>query len=202
VDLSISETATALHKSERQVRYLIQEGKLAAKKKDGRWVIDSAKLPLGEAQRRILGESAAALSTAVAEAVAPPVEAMKKAAAPRFSVRDLRAFKSAEPVFRDVVLKLGDADPACLLLRDALDLLSQGCHSFHPREKVERYAAARERTATAVTRLLLGGAPGDSVRESLASRLEQSVLPDLSGLIRSTERAGRRDRFERFGAGR
>ncbi len=39
--LSLAETATVLGKSQRQVRYMIQNGKLEAAKRGGRWQIES-----------------------------------------------------------------------------------------------------------------------------------------------------------------
>ena len=44
MQLTLSEAAAVLGKSERQVRYLISQGKLGASKSAGRWVIDSGKL--------------------------------------------------------------------------------------------------------------------------------------------------------------
>lgn len=50
MDLSLAEAAAHLGKSPRQVRYLIKQGKLRARKRGSAWVIDSTDLPRSEAQ--------------------------------------------------------------------------------------------------------------------------------------------------------
>jgi excisionase family DNA binding protein len=44
--LSLAEAATVLGKSERQVRYMINNGRLKAVKIGGSWVVESSDLPL------------------------------------------------------------------------------------------------------------------------------------------------------------
>ncbi len=51
--LSLSEAARLLNQSERQVRYLIRQGKLRARKADGRWIIRREDLPLSEGQEKV-----------------------------------------------------------------------------------------------------------------------------------------------------
>jgi excisionase family DNA binding protein len=52
--LSLSEAATVLGKSERQIRYLIKSGHLTASKEGGQWRVTD--LLLTEGQRRSLAE--------------------------------------------------------------------------------------------------------------------------------------------------
>ncbi len=52
--LTIRQASDTLGKSQRQIRYLIQQGELEAEKKEGRWRIDSRSLPLSEGQRAAL----------------------------------------------------------------------------------------------------------------------------------------------------
>ena len=44
--LSLSQAAEQLGKTRRQIRYMIQEGRLEASKEGGRWSVDSGALPL------------------------------------------------------------------------------------------------------------------------------------------------------------
>ena len=197
--LSLNEAATLLGKSPRQVRYLIQQGRLNARKEGAEWRIEAADLPLTDAQRRAVTSRTEAVKKAMEGALAPAAAASEKAGKRRFSVRDLRAFQAGEPIYRDVAEALGSDDPAALRLREALDLLCQGCHSYRRRDKAALYSSARSRAASAVTELLLCGPASDERRRALADRVEQAFLSDLSGLIRLTERASLRDRFDRFG---
>lgn len=196
MDLSIPEAATLLGKSERQIRYMIKQETLKAKKVGGRWMIESEDLPINEGQRRAAESKLHRVREAV-DQVLEPVAAAERATGPRrFSVRDLRAFKEGEAVLRQVVDKLGWENEAAQKLRLALRSLAQGCHAYHPPEKLARYTNAREQAASAVVDLLLG-----EDGEALSDRLEQDFLSALGGLIRSTERSGRRRRFDDFGRG-
>lgn len=47
----MSQAADEFGKTRRQIRYMIQEGRLAARKEGGRWVVDSEALPLEAPQR-------------------------------------------------------------------------------------------------------------------------------------------------------
>ncbi len=185
--LTITEAAAALGWTRRQVRYAIQQGRLPAQKAGGRWRIDPADLPLTDAQRRGLTSRSTTVRQAVEDALAPGESAAAKAGKRRYSVRDLRAFSVGAPILRDAEARLGVADPAVAALREALDLLVRGCHTFRRADKAERYAAARERAAGAVASLLLDGPEEDTDRQTLADRLEQELLPEVSGLVRAAE---------------
>ncbi len=50
--LSLSQAAECLGKTRRQIRYMIQQGHLDARKEGGRWVVDSEHLPLSDAQQQ------------------------------------------------------------------------------------------------------------------------------------------------------
>ncbi len=51
MEMTLAQVAAALGKSSHQVRYLIRHGKLRARKRQNRWVIESVDLPLSDAQR-------------------------------------------------------------------------------------------------------------------------------------------------------
>jgi hypothetical protein len=199
--LSLAEAATALGKSERQVRYLIKTGRLSAAKQGGQWAIDSADLPLTEAQRQRLAERLRGAREAFDKGLDPATKAVAAGDARRqFSVTDLAAFRVAMDIYRDLKKDLGKEDPACLHLGAALVQMACGCHSFQPTDKVGRFTAARELAATAVAELLLAAEEGDRPGRSLAERLEQELIPKLGGLVAAYEKKNRRSRFDQVGS--
>jgi hypothetical protein len=200
VQLTLSEAASLLGKSERQVRYLIQHGELEARKVAGRWVVSSEALPAPE--RRAGAASSSGGRDPKHEVKQRLRQAAETPPARRYSVRDLRAFQAAEPIYRELCTRLGAEDAVTARLRQALDLLARGCHTYQSGRKVELYEQAREQVASAVTDLLLDGPEQDETRASLADRLEAALLPQLAGLIRSSEQRRRRAPFAAFGAAR
>ena len=200
--LTIAEAAAALGWTERQVRYAIKQDRIEAVKRGGRWSIAPEALPQSDASRRASADRAEAVCQAAEEALAPVAAAADKAGSRRYSMRDVRAFAAGEPIWRGAVERLSPDDPGVLALRDSLDLLARGCHTYRPSEKAERYSAARERAASAAAGLILDGPRDDPDRLALADRIEQEYLPDVSSLIRLMERSARRSRFHGFGGGR
>ena len=72
--LTIKQAASQLGMTVRQVRYMIQQGKLAARKIQGRWIIDSGDLPTSD-QRVAAGDrKARQLRGLVDDALAVPQE--------------------------------------------------------------------------------------------------------------------------------
>lgn len=88
MELSLSEAARLLGKSERQVRYLLRSGKIQGRKgSNGRWEIRRKDLPLSAGQERAQHhktERAAQL----AEEILRPSDSKKS-----HSVRELRAYR-------------------------------------------------------------------------------------------------------------
>ena len=112
--LTLEQAAARLGKSVRQTRYLIKIGRLPAKKFAGVWVVDSADLPLSAGQVEALDRRERQLRSAVEEALEIPEKSDR---APRYSVRDLKAFQIALPLFRSGVERLGAEHPAVAALR-------------------------------------------------------------------------------------
>jgi hypothetical protein len=102
--LTIAEAATRLGKSPRQVRYLIQTNRLTAQKFAGAWVVESENLPLSEGQVQALNRRERELRSAVEHALDLPAGGER---APRYSVRDLKAFQLALPIHRTATERLG-----------------------------------------------------------------------------------------------
>ena len=186
MELSLAEAARLLGKSDRQVRYLIRCGRLAARKLDGRWRIKRQDLPLSEGQRRAEEHKKERAARIALEVLQPAGE---QAPGKRFSVQELRAYREGAPLYRDLVARFGHRPPPVVFLREALMLLACGCHEFHARKKAELYARSREQLSRTTMALLLENeqASGAAVRP-----FEQSILPAIGGLIRQAERRGRK----------
>lgn len=178
--LTLQQTATTLGKSVRQVRYLIQQGRLPAQKVGGRWVVESSALEgaapgMAERAQRRTGQ----LRAAIDEALTP-----KESGRP-YSLRDLKAFQLSEPLYRCLCQELGSGHAAATHLKTALEHLAQGCHRYGREEKTAAYRAARDAASLAVLELLLdAGGP----HEALVSSVEGDLMPALAGLLRRTER--------------
>ncbi len=192
--LSIRETATVLGKSERQVRYMIQQGGLKAVKHGSRWRIDADHLPLDEAQRRALARRIDSARQAFEKGLAPAEKAVGERRK-TYTLNNLVAFGTGAEIYREMLSSLGFGDVACGRLHEALMLVSRGFHSFHPKEKAACYCAARCAAATAVGELLLRAA--DGVEHGWARRLEEELIPKIAGLVAANEKRSRRHRFGR-----
>lgn len=210
MNLSLTETAIVLGKTPRQVRYLIKNGTLKAKKEKGCWVIDNGDLPLSQAQRQAIARRAETAQNAMAEATAP----LKKAAAFEpvvpvteiptaetvtgdrekkvYSVTDLKAFTLGAEIFRELEAYLGRENTARFSLFDALKKLCRGCHAYQPPQKEARFTEAREAAADAVAILFLEGEAADPQRTLLASRIETELIPKLAALAAGQEKRARK----------
>ena len=181
--LSLSEAADRLGKTQRQIRYLIQQGRLPARKDGGRWAIDSADLPQSEAHGEAVARQAAGLRDAVDRALGPR-------AMVRHSLRDLKAVGAAVPLYRQATELLGSDSIVATELRTCLDQLAIGYHRWGPSEKRDAYRAARDSAARAGAALLLADEPGAT---ELLDAIEQGLMPAIAGLLRRTERCRDRD---------
>ena len=182
MQLTLEEAARRLGKSTRQVRYLIQQERLKARKFAGRWVIDSEDLPLSPGQRQAVERRERELRTAVDEALGLPAGDDRK---PRYSIRDLKAFQIAAPLYHRAETQLGAEHPATAALRQVLGELTRGCHRFDRSEKAAAYRQARDAASLAVCELVLaGGAEADH----LVQAIEQELMAAFAGLLRRLER--------------
>lgn len=180
--LSLKETAKRLGKSPRQVRYMIQEEKLAAKKIGNRWVIDSDDLPFSDGQKEALDRRERQLRSAVEDGLG--LDESKR----RYSIRDLKAFQVALPIYQKGSERLTDDHPATQALRQVLEHLSRGCHRFERSAKIEAYREARDAASLAVCEMLILGDGTDD----LVTAIEQDLMAALAGLLRRLEGRGKR----------
>jgi hypothetical protein len=185
MQLSLEQVATRLGKSQRQVLYMIRQNRLVATKIAGRWFIDTDDLPLSENQRRSSERKQRQFRAAVEEALDITDEDMK----PRYSVRDLKAFQIALPLYRKTCAELTASHPAAQALRRVLEHLCRGCHRFERTEKAESYRAARDEASLVVCELVLADSQS---ADTLIQALEQDLMAALAGLMRRVD--GRRRR--------
>lgn len=184
MDLSLAEAARLLGKSDRQVRYLVKQEQLPARKVAGQWRIRREDLPLSPGQERAEAVKRERAARIALEVLQPDGEEVSKR---RFSVRELRTVRHGAPLYRSLRESLGPEHPAVTALGEALMLVACGCHTFHAREKVAFYGRAREELSRATMALLLED--GEACLAAV-EQLEEQLLPTLGGLIRNAERRG------------
>jgi hypothetical protein len=185
MQLTLEQTATRLGKSKRQVLYMIQKGRLQAQKIAGRWWIESHHLPRSDAQQHSYDRKQRQLRAAVEEALEIDPEAARSR---RYSVRDLKAFQIALPLYHQALETFGAEHPATRCLKGVLEQLTRGCHRFDRSDKSEAYRAARDQASLAVCELVLAGS---EVADQLIHALEQDLMAALAGLMRRVDRRRR-----------
>jgi len=146
--LSLSQAAERLGKTRRQIRYMIQQGRLDARKDGGRWTVDSEQLPLNEEQLA----SRLRQETRLRDAVDTALDTRRKG---RYRLRDLKVTAVGIPLYQQCLGLLGPDCVAVSELRLALDYLAIGYHRYSPTDKREAYRAARDAAARAAMALLL-----------------------------------------------
>lgn len=181
MQLTIRQTADRLGKSERQVRYMIQQGSLPARKDGGRWVIDASDVTVSPGQKQAAERRDDRLRAAVEDALELSARPSKR----RFSLQDLRAFKVGAAVYRDALTSLGEAHPAVTALHRGLEHLARGCHRFERNEKVHAYRLARDDASLAACALALGEHPQAA---ALLERVEQELMGAMAGLLQRVDR--------------
>jgi uncharacterized membrane protein YccC len=145
-------------------------------------VVDSDALPLSTGQRAAVERRERQLRAAVEEGLGLRDTPERP---PRYSVRDLRAFQVALPLYRRAAQALAPDHPATTALREVLQLLTRGCHRFERGAKAEAYREARDAASRAVCELLLDA--GEATDE-LVSAIEQDLMASLAGLLKRLER--------------
>lgn len=183
MDLSLSEAARLLGKTDRQMRYLVCSGEIPARKDKGRWRIHRDDLPLGEGQERAQRQKDERAARLAEEILRPAAKGSKKG----FSVREIRAYREGAPIYRQIVAEVGAEHPSVVLLREAFMLLACGYHEFEGDKKALLYAEARHQASRAAMVLLLDG---EEKYGELVGQLETILLPAVGGLIHQAEKRG------------
>ena len=182
--LTVQQAAAQLGKTVRQVRYMIQQGSLPAKKVRGRLMIDSGDLPKSEGRKAAEERKQRQLRGLVDDALELPAKLPR-----RYSVLDLKAFQICLPLFRRAEADLGAEHPATAELRRVLELLAQGCHRYERRAKAAAYGEARDAASLAVCELVLDGSEAAA---EIRDAVEQDLMASFAGLLRRAEGRGRR----------
>lgn len=172
MQLSIAEAAALLGKSVRQVRYMIDMGRIPARKVGGRWVIRKDALPRSVGQRKAQERRRERLRDAVDDALESPRRTPKK----RFSFRDLRAVQLMLPIYEGT-RELGEDHPSTLALRMSLEHLCRGCHRYQRGDKAQAYRAGRDEASRAACALALCDT---GPAHDLLTRIEDEVMPALA----------------------
>ncbi len=188
MQLSLTEAATLLGRTERQIRSMIEDGRIVATKSRGKWQIDRDSLALITAQGDSPEVGMEDEELDFDEIESPPMAGDRRKT---WSVTDLDAFRLGVEILHD--LRSIEAPRALELLDQCLEVLGCGCHDFNPRSKRVRFAEARDAAARAAVRLIADG-DGDALHESLARRIETDLIPRLGGLVASQDRRTRRGR--------
>ncbi len=184
MQLTLEEAATKLGKSVRQIRYLVKEGRLSAKKVAGRWFVELEDAPKTHSQRGVEQRKQERLRAVVDDALE-----LKPSDTQRYSVMDLKAFQLGLPLYRQADELLGEQHRATQALRQALEHLARGCHRYDKDEKAAAYRTARDSASLAVCELLITG----GVASSLVRSIEQELMAALAGLLRRLDRIGKRE---------
>jgi len=93
MELTLEQAAVSLGKTRRQVRYLIQQGRLPARKTGGRWYVESAALQQDPAAAHRAQGRDAQLQSAIEEALRPAATRRS------YSLQDLKAFQVLLPLY-------------------------------------------------------------------------------------------------------
>jgi excisionase family DNA binding protein len=183
MDLSLEQAAQILGKTRRQLVYMIEQGKLAAKKSGGRWVIERAALAADENAAQRTAQQQARFKAVVEEALIPGQPR-------RYSLRDLKAVQIAAPVYHLLAGSGSGLEKAAAHMRLCLDQLALGCHRYDRGEKTAAYRSARDAASLAAVELMLCATAGNSPipLESILEKIEQELMPALAGLLRRSER--------------
>ncbi len=182
MDLSLREAATLLGRRPRTVRAQLARGELKGRKRDGKWLIRRADLPLTEAQRRTLTRKIVSLHDAVDAAIPEAVRDRVGAV----GLAQLDVFRLGRDV-RGEMTASGEGSAASDALGAALIAIGEGHHQFDPATKRAAFINARAHLSRVVVELLLGDPPPEAPEARWAAAIEAEVLPRLAGLIRWAE---------------
>jgi len=181
MELSLQQAVEILGKTRRQVLYMIEQGRLPAKKIGGRWVIERADLQVDEQRQQRASQQQARLKDVIEEA-------LTSGQGRRYTLRDLKAVQLATPIYRQLAARGADWEKATTHMRACLDHLALGCHRYDRQEKTIAYRAARDAASLASMELLLCNDAAQA--DPLLDAIEQELMPAFAGLLRRSERRG------------
>ena len=187
MQITIEQAAEMLGKTRRQIGYLIKHGKLKAIKVGGRWRIELDDLPLSAGQQ----EARERKRDQLVQAIEDTLDVGPRRKRRRYSIKDLRAFQIAAPLYHKAIAALGREHPGCIELHRSLKHLSRGCHRFSAAAKVECYLEARDAASEAACDLAL---EPDAAAAPFVECIEQELMAAIVGLVRRLDCKDRKDR--------
>jgi len=170
MELTLDEAALLTGRTVRQIRYLVEKGRIPARRDGARWLVDRADLP---APRPIL----AAPSPAVESPARPQPEAP--------SLAELPAFAAGRRLYTQLLATLGEGHPGAGLLKRGLVHLAAAHHRAHPIDKARALRACRDALSEAICELYL--VDGNATQ---ARSVERELLPAVQAALREVERRG------------
>ncbi|HEY5869239.1 MAG TPA: helix-turn-helix domain-containing protein [Candidatus Tectomicrobia bacterium] len=179
MELSLQEAVKILGKTRRQVLYMIEQGRLPAKKIGSRWVIERSNLQVDEEKQQRASQQQARFKAVIEEALTAGPER-------RYPLRNLKAVQLAAPIYRQLAAHGAGCDKAATHMRICLDHLVLGCHRYDRQEKTVAYRAARDAASLASMELLLCNDATQA--DPLLDAIEQDLMPAFAGLLRRSER--------------
>ena len=184
MEVTLEEAAARLGKNVRQVRYMVSQKTLPARKQGRRWLISEEALPTSSKQKSVAGNRRHRLERKV-ERVLNEDDGTSRS----YSVQSLRAFQTALPIYKQAENHLGMNHQAVGYLYECIEHIAMGCHRYLRNDKAAAYREARDLAARSVSALLLLG--NEETRE-LSDTLEHELMPTLVGLLKRSEGHSRR----------
>jgi hypothetical protein len=179
MELSLQQAVEILGKTRCQVLYMIEQGRLPAKKIGGRWAIERADLQVDEERQQRASQQQARLKDMIEEA-------LTAGQGRRYTLRDPKAVQLAAPIYYQLAARGAGWEKATTYMRACLDHLALGCHRYDRQEKTVAYRAARDAASLASMELLLCNAAAQA--DPLLDAIEQELMPAFAGLLRRSER--------------
>lgn len=188
--LTVKEAAAVLSRSERTVRAQLARGELFGSKVNGAWIIDSAELPLTEAQRERTLDRVARAHGLVERAL--PKRARRVLRDGGRSMRDFDPFRVAVELLSEARTR-AELTSVAASLEAGLLQLGHAAHEYLSSARLDALRAARRHWCCAAA------IAWSLEAESLAQRIERELVGSLGGILRYTERqvAERSDRSRR-----
>ena len=180
MELSLKEAAQNLGKSVRQIRYLIDQKQLPARKLGARWFIREEDLPLSPGRRQARIHKVERAAHAMEQVLVQKSPKDQKS----YSMTQLKAFQVGRELLQELETSLAQEHPISELLREALLEIASAFHAFNRSEKKLRFSKARDLSSRAAALILLH----QPKLETLAQSLEQQLIPKIGGLLRHLER--------------
>ncbi len=194
MDLTLREAAALLGRPERTLRAWVSRGEIQGVKRDGRWLIPRANLPLTDEQRARLQARAQAVREAVEEAL--PSRTADSPSTRVRSIIDTESFRSGQALLQKIEGSHSPgAEDAARCMREALLELAESIHHWDLPVKLAALHRCRAHFARAAGHLMLAhGLPLKAPVSDWVGRIEGEMVPEVAALTRRAEHLQRGQR--------